>query len=215
MASFKHWLAALLLCPGLALGAQAQKAEHTTNATEPAPHLLETVRVTATKRSEDAQSVPASISALRAETLEDMSAQKLGEAVRALPNVHLKQATSGSALVIRGLSTIDTSLYNSGGLYVDGVARPLTYMQNLELMDVERIEVLRGPQGTLYGRNSDAGIVNVVLRQPGQEPSARIFANYGSYNSLHTGAGFSAPLDFQDLFLSGSLQRSEIGRAHV
>jgi iron complex outermembrane receptor protein len=91
---------------------------------------------------------------------------------------------------------------------VDGVAKPLAYMQNLDLMDVERIEVLRGPQGTLYGRNSDAGIVNVVLRQPGQEPSARIFADYGSYNLLRTGAGFSTPLDVHDLFLSGSLLRS-------
>jgi len=208
MRSFKHWLAGLLLCPGLALGAQTQEGQYASNATEPAPHLLETVRVTATKRSEDLQAVPASVSVLQGATLEEMGAQKLGEAVRALPNVHLKQATSGSSLVIRGLSTIDTSLYNSGGLYVDGVAKPLTYMQNLDLMDVERIEVLRGPQGALYGRNSDAGIVNVVLRQPGAEPGARFFADYGSYNSLRTGASFNTPLDAEHLFLSGSLLRN-------
>ncbi|SNR62002.1 iron complex outermembrane recepter protein [Humidesulfovibrio mexicanus] len=200
------WLAPLLLVPVLALADDGAGAFRADNATE--PHLLETVRVTATKREEELQRVPASVSALDETSLEQMGAQKLGEAVRALPNVHLKQATSGSALVIRGLSTIDTSLYNSGGLYVDGVARPLTYMQNLDLMDVERIEVLRGPQGTLYGRNSDSGVVNVVLRQPGLEPSARIFADYGSYNSLRTGASFSTPLDFQTLFLSGSLLRN-------
>jgi iron complex outermembrane receptor protein len=200
------WLAALALAPALALAAEPTPYSGSDNATR--PHLLETVHVTATKRSEAMQEIPASISTIDGGGIEEMGAQKLGEAVRALPNVHLKQATSGSALVIRGLSTIDTSLYNSGGLYVDGVARPLTYMQNLDLMDVERIEVLRGPQGTLYGRNSDAGVVNVVLRQPGQIPSARLFADYGSYNFLRTGAGFSTPLDFQDLFLSGSLLRS-------
>lgn len=200
------WLVPLLLVPVLAFAEGRSAPPGADNATQ--AHMLETVRVTATKREEDPQRIPASVSALDQATLEDMGAQKLGEAVRALPNVHLKQATSGSALVIRGLSTIDTSLYNSGGLYVDGVARPLTYMQNLDLMNVERIEVLRGPQGTLYGRNSDAGIVNVVLRKPTQEPSARIFTDYGSYNALRTGASFSTPLDVQDLFLSGSLLRN-------
>lgn len=200
-----HWLVTLLLAPALALadnGAAPPQGDNTAP-----PHLLETVRVTATKRSEDLQNIPASISALSGEDIEEMGARKLGEALRALPNVHLKQATSGSALVIRGLSTIDTSLQNSGGLYVDGVARPLTYMQNLDLVDVERIEVLRGPQGTLYGRNSDSGVVNVVLRQPGPDPAARVFADYGSFNSLRTGASFRTPLDFGNLHLSGSLLR--------
>lgn len=201
---FLWLLAVLLLFPGDASAAEGQRER----GGDDIP-VLEEVVVTSTKREEVLQDVPASISAVSGAEVEEMNAWDLGEAVRVMPNVHMKEATSGSAIVIRGLSTIDTSLYNSAGLYVDGVAHPLTYMQNLQLFDVERIEVLRGPQGTLYGRNSDSGVVNVVLRQPGPEARADVFAEYGSYNSLRTGGGFSTPLVQDTLFLSGSILRSD------
>ncbi len=196
--------AAVLLFPGWALG--AEDAPEGTGKDIP---VLEEVVVTSTKREEPIQEVPASISAVSGAEVEEMNAWDLGEAVRVMPNVHMKEATSGSAIVIRGLSTIDTSLYNSAALYVDDVAHPLTYMQNLQLFDVERIEVLRGPQGTLYGRNSDAGVVNVVLRQPGPEARADAFVDYGSYNSLRAGGGFNAPLVEDTLFFSGSILNSD------
>ncbi len=174
-----------------------------------APQQLEPLIVTSTKRDQAIDAVPASISAVSGDELRERQAWKLVEAARVLPNVHIKEATSGSAIVIRGLSTMDTSLRNSAGLYVDDVAYPLTYMQNVQLLDVERVEVLRGPQGTLYGRNSNAGVVNVVLKQPGPEAGGNVFAEYGSYNTLRTGASFSGPVLKDRLFLSGSFFRLE------
>lgn len=196
--------AALLLFPCWAFGAEDAPEQDGKDVP-----VFEEVVVTSTKREEPIQEVPASISSVSGAEVEEMNAWDLGEAVRVMPNVHMKEATSGSSIVIRGLSTIDTSLYNSAGLYVDDVAHPLTYMQNLQLFDVERIEVLRGQQGTLYGRNSDSGVVNVVLRQPGPDIRANAFADYGSYNSLRAGAGFSGPLIKDTLFLSGSFLNSD------
>jgi len=170
-------------------------------------HVLDPVTVTATKREESLEKVPASVSTVSDTEVEEMGAWKLGDVLDTLPNVWMKNATSGDAIVIRGLTSFDTSIYSPVGLYVDGVPQPLTYMQNLLFLDLERIEVLRGPQGTLYGRNSEAGVVNVVLKQPNNQVRASVFTDYGSYNTLRAGANVSAPLVTDRLFLAGNFVR--------
>lgn len=169
--------------------------------------VLEPVTVTATKREEDLEKIPASISTVPDTQIEEMSAWKLGEVMDTLPNVWMKNATSGDGIVIRGLSSFDTSIYSPVGLYVDGVPYPVTYMQNLLFLDVERIEVLRGPQGTLYGRNSEAGVVNVVLKKPDNQVRASVFTDYGSYRTLRAGANVSTPLVKDTLFFAGNFVR--------
>ncbi|EFL52428.1 TonB-dependent receptor [Solidesulfovibrio fructosivorans JJ]] len=169
--------------------------------------VLEPVTVTATKREESLEKVPASISTVSDTQIEEMGAWKLGEVLDTLPNVWMKNATSGDGIVIRGLSSFDTSIYSPVGLYVDDVPYPVTYMQNLLFLDVERIEVLRGPQGTLYGRNSEAGVVNVVLKKPDNQVRASVFSDYGSYNTLRAGANVSTPLIKDKLFLAGNFVR--------
>ncbi len=183
-------------------------AEETSEKTQKGrTHVLEPVTVTATKREEKLEKVPASISTVSDTEIEEMGAWKLGEVLDTLPNVWMKNATSGDGIVIRGLSTFDTSIYSPVGLYVDDVPQPLTYMQNLLFLDVERIEVLRGPQGTLYGKNSEAGVVNVVLKKPDNQTRASLFADYGSYNTLRAGGFVSAPMVNDLLYFSGNIVR--------
>lgn len=196
----------LLLVPGAVLaGDNAQSDENTAGRTS--AHVLEPVTVTATKREERLDKTPASISAVSGAEIEERGAWKLGEVLDTMPNVWMKNATSGDAVVIRGLSSFDTSIYSPTGLYVDDVPMPLTYMQNLLFLDLERIEVLRGPQGTLYGRNSEAGVVNVVLKKPDNHVRASVFADYGTYNTLRAGANFSSPLVRDVFYFAGNLVR--------
>ncbi|QJT10962.1 TonB-dependent receptor [Oceanidesulfovibrio marinus] len=195
-----------LLCPGMALA--AEEAEKSSNSTHEMESLyLQPVTVTATKRTQKAVDVAASISTVSDVEIEELSAWKLGEVLDILPNVHLKSATSGDSIIIRGLSSYDTSLYTPVGLYVDDVPYPLTYMQNLLFQDIERLEVLRGPQGTLYGKNSEAGVVSIVRKAPDNEFRARVFADYGSYSTVRLGGSVSAPLVKDLFFLKADILR--------
>ncbi len=129
-------------------------------------YRLETITVTATKREQRLKDIATSISTASDIDLENVEAKTLQDATRIFPNVHMKSTSSGNEIVIRGFSTWDTALQSPAGLYVDGVPYPLSFMQNMYLNDIERIEVLRGPQGTLYGKNSESGVINVVRRIP-------------------------------------------------
>ncbi len=206
MHALHFFILLLLLLSGTAF-AQDKAAEEKAKSGEIKTHVLEPVTVTATKREERLEKVPASISTVSDVEIEEMGAWKLGEVLDTLPNVWMKNATSGDAIAIRGLTSFDTSIYSPVGLYVDDVPQPLTYMQNLLFLDVERIEVLRGPQGTLYGKNSEAGVVNVVLKKPDNQTRASVFADYGSYNTLRAGGLVSAPLVKDLLYFSGNFVR--------
>ena len=129
-------------------------------------YTLEAITVTATKREQALREIAGSVSTASDIDLENQGAETLQDATKMFPNVHMKSTSSGNEIVIRGMSTWDTALHSPAGLYVDGVPYPLSYMQNIYLHDMEGIEVLRGPQGTLYGRNSESGVLNPVRRTP-------------------------------------------------
>lgn len=187
----------LLLLPALCLAADNQSAV-----------VLEQVTVSAGKRESALQDFAGSVSVVDEATLEEKGAWTLGEALQLTPNAYMKTALSGNTVVIRGLSTIDTSLFSPAGLYVDDVAYPLTYMQNLDFLDVERLEVLRGPQGALYGANSEAGVVNVTLNQPGPQAKAKAQLDYGDYDALRLVGQASGPVYADKVFFGASLLRA-------
>lgn len=155
---------------------------------------LETVTVTAQKRVEDVQDIPASITTLTATQIEDAAITDTSDLIPVLPNVHMQHNYSENVIVIRGLSSFNTSIYSPAGVYVDDVAYPLHYMHNPEFFDIERIEVLRGPQGTLYGRNSESGVLNIVTREPGDQFGGDVSGEYASYNTYRLGAKVNGPL---------------------
>lgn len=166
-------------------------------------HYLDEVTVSASKRDASAKEFPGIVTAFQEPALDQRGVRDLLDLTRYAPNVHLKHATSGDTMVIRGMSTIDTSLYSPAGLYIDDVAYPLGYMANAALFDVERVEVLRGPQGTLYGRNSESGVINLVLKKPDNEYRAKLMADFASYNAYRLGANLSGPLYTDKLYLGG------------
>lgn len=143
--------------------------------------------VTAQRRSENIQDVPIAISAFSADQLRSagvFSALDLGQLV---PNLIAQNNTglgSANAYYLRGLGNTESlaTFDPPVGTYVDDVFLSRQSANNLALFDVERVEVLRGPQGTLFGRNTTGGAINVILRKPAKEFGGYLEGGYGAYN---------------------------------
>lgn len=155
---------------------------------------IEEVTVTAQKREENLQNTPIAMAALSAETLEKMGIADFSDVARASPSIHFTTYPSSNMLTLymRGQGINDPmqiTADGSVGLYQDGfyVGRPLGAI--FELADLERVEVLRGPQGTLYGRNTTGGAVNMIAKRPSGEFGFRQSFTLGSrdlFRSLTT-----------------------------
>ena len=164
-------------------------------------YQLEKMVITASKRATTVENIPAGTTVLDANFLNNFKVNTTEDAVRFVPNLYFKKSAAGNAFVIRGLSTIDTALVSPVGLYVNDVAYPLSYMQSQLLFNVERIEVLRGPQSTLYGKNSSSGVINVVLPVPDNELYAGAKLEYSTDNTFFTGLSARGPVIKDKLYL--------------
>jgi iron complex outermembrane receptor protein len=153
-------------------------------------NTLEEITVTAEKRSENVQDVPIAITAFSENSLRAKGITDLHGLTGLVPNVNLDQGSpfSGSNSVlsasIRGIGQDDFAfnLDPGVGVYVDGVYFARTVGANQSLLDVERVEVLKGPQGTLFGRNTIGGAISIVTRTPGDEFAVQGQATVGSFN---------------------------------
>lgn len=153
------------------------------------PELEEEIEivVTAQKRPELAQEVPLSLTVIPQQTLEDAQIDSLQEIANNTPNFSFFPTNAGgsdfSYYSIRGLNNFNFLVsQDSAGFYIDDVPFDFGAFLDLGLLDLERVEVLRGPQSTLYGRSSPAGVVNIVSRGPTNFPELRIAGGYGNYN---------------------------------
>lgn len=173
---------------------------------------LDDIVVTARRREESLQEVPVAVTAVSGEQLEARGAADITELARTTPSLTLNAARgSNSTLIsfIRGVGQQDPLWgFDPGvGLYIDDVyvARPQAAV--LDIFDVERMEVLRGPQGTLYGRNTIGGAIKYVTRRiDATEPEGQVRASYGSYNQRDAVASVELPLS--DTFaVSGAVAR--------
>jgi iron complex outermembrane receptor protein len=159
---------------------------------------LDEIVVTAQKRSENLQDVPVSVTALTADQLKD---QRVGD-VLALsglsPGLQIKTDDNAAnpRIFIRGIGVNDfnPSTASAVGVYVDGVyvASPLAQMAGF--YDLQQVEVLRGPQGTLYGRNTTGGAINVTTKKPSATPEGDLAIDYGRFNALNVQGGFGGPI---------------------
>ena len=164
--------------------------------------VLEEVMVTAQKRSENIQEVPIAISAFTSAALRERAIGDVSQLSNASPNVTLDAGTpfSGSSSVlsayIRGIGQNDFAfnLDPGVGVYLDGVYLARTVGANQDLLDVERIEVLKGPQGTLFGRNTIGGAISIVTRDPGDTFNYQASATTGSFDRMQLGASVDIPL---------------------
>ena len=169
---------------------------------------LETITVTAQKREENVQDVPMSMSVFSDIELEDADIRNTLELTRFSPNLHMIKSLTENWIVFRGITTVTPSIYSPAGFYVDDVSFPLHYMHNPDLFDIERIEVLKGPQGTLYGRNSESGVINIITKKPDNTVRGEIFGEYGTYDTEHgnppsyrAGGSISGPIVRDKLYL--------------
>lgn len=163
---------------------------------------LKPVTVKAQKRAEKMQDVPAGIVALDDIQLKDMDIKDTDDLSLHVPNLEFSDFGSRrhGFLFLRGIKSLPTG-EPSTGYFVDGVNYSKPYMFNFPLFDVEQVEVLKGPQGTLYGRNTMGGVINVYTKQPGNEIESSIGTELGSYHSKEFRANWSGPIVEDKLFL--------------
>ena len=147
---------------------------------------LEEVVVTAQRREESAQSVGIAISVLSGDTLAAKSITIVNDLQNAVPSLQVEPAFGSSQpqFRIRGVGFIDYTSNNASpvGVSVDDVALALPIQTQGQLFDVDRVEVLRGPQGTLYGRNTTGGEINFITNRPTADTHAGLTFEYGSFN---------------------------------
>jgi iron complex outermembrane receptor protein len=153
---------------------------------------IEEIIVTATFREASLQETPIAITAITGDILENRAQTNLYEVANQAPNVTLKrggQARSGMIAFIRGVGQYDfiAALEPGVGVYVDDVYYSQLTGSLLELLDVDRVEVLRGPQGTLAGRNSIGGAVKLYTKKPGEDNDGFARVGFGSYDQSTSG----------------------------
>ena len=168
--------------------------------------------VTATKRGERLQDVPAAITAIGGDDLQKRGLTNIEAIATQVPGLNFGQHAGATQIAIRGVgSTVDSGVAEpTVALYVDGLYMPRATMATLRGVDLERVEVLRGPQGTLYGRNATGGAINFISRGPTKEFEGGITASTGSRDAFGIDGYVSGPLaDGVYVRLSGGHQEQD------
>jgi len=164
------------------------------------PYALEEVIVTAQKRQENLQEIPVAVTAISADDLEQKQLRNMQDIRTLVPNLYLEEALSGGSTVKMSLRGIGVDNQNFSfdapiGIYIDGVYYARSTGALVDLFDVQRIEVLRGPQGTLYGRNSSVGALRIVSNvAPLDSVEAIADVTIGSKNQRNARFAVGAPL---------------------
>ena len=207
-------ISVILICSCQSL--QAQESPETPPPGEEkssnAPYQAEEIIVTAQKREENIQDIPDSITVLDEMGISDAGITDMVSLSTHIPNLEFYDFGSRwhCQTYIRGIKSLNNS-EPSTGLYVDGVNYSKSYLFSFPLFDVERVEVLRGPQGTLYGRNTMAGVINIHTRTPDNETRAQLSGTYASYNKKQIQGHVQTPILKDKLFfgISGLIASSD------
>lgn len=160
---------------------------------------VEEIVVLAERREAKLQDVPIAVSALTADVLEDRQTSDISDLGALVPNLLSTNSTASATnvrLYMRGLGQNESqspTAESAVGLYVDDVYLARGNGSNLRLLDIERVEVLRGPQGTLYGRNTISGAIKIITRQPDDQQRIDASLGYGSYNAIDAKVSGSTP----------------------
>ncbi len=157
-----------------------------------------TIIVTATKREQTLQDVPVAVTVTTAETLERGQIRDLKDLQTVVPSLQVgqRQAVASTNFFIRGFGNgaNNPGIEPSVGVFVDGVYRSRTAAQITDLPDVQRIEVLRGPQSTLFGKNASAGVISITTQRPAFDFGGSAELTYGNYNTLIGKAHVTGPI---------------------
>ena len=181
--------------------AYAQQADDDVSATQEAASPADEgeIIVTATRRNEALSDVPLAVSAITSETLENSGVADIRQLTQVSPSLLVSSSSSeagaGTAR-IRGVGTVgdNPGLESSVAVFIDGVYRSRNGTALTELGALDRVEVLRGPQGTLFGRNASAGLISVITAKPRFTQEVRGELTYGNYDMIRGEAGITGPL---------------------
>jgi len=195
-------LSSIALILSAVLGPSAYAQEPRSGAGQNAPadaFQLEEVVVTAQFRSQDLQQTPLAITAVSSAMMEARGERNILDAVTHVPSATFATGGQGgpqtTAVTIRGIGQTDFNLAVEPGvgMYVDDVYYGTIYGTMFKLLDLDRVEVLRGPQGTLSGKNSEGGAIKLYSKEPSAEEDGYLEATYGSYNrrQIRGGANFT------------------------
>jgi iron complex outermembrane recepter protein len=169
---------------------------------------LQEIVVTAQRREESAQNIGIAMSVLQGESLADKFVNNVNDLQNAVPSLQVEPAFGSSQpqFRLRGVGFIDYTSNNTSpvGVSFDGVAFALPIQTQGQLFDIDRVEVLRGPQGTLYGRNTTGGEINFISNRPTADTHAGFSLEYGSHNAINA-----------EGFVSGAIAESLLGRLSV
>jgi outer membrane receptor protein involved in Fe transport len=164
-------------------------------AAEDEPGTLDQIIVTAQKREEALQDVPVVVTALSETMLEDNGVRDIKDLATIVPGLTVTstQSEAQTTARIRGIGTVgdNAGLESSVGVVIDGVYRPRNGVGFGDLGELERVEVLKGPQGTLFGKNTSAGVINVVTKRPTYQQSAEAEITVGNYGAFGVSGSYS------------------------
>jgi len=187
---------------------------------------LEEVVVTAQKRAEDLQTTPISMTAFSAEKLSELGAQRAIDIAQYTPNVNIvtnNVSNTGIAVGIRGIQAADAAMGADSkiGIYLDGVYLARIAAASFDVVDIQQIEVLRGPQGTLWGKNTTGGAINIVTEKPRGSLGFRQSFSFGNYDYFRshttidtpTWNGLSAKLSYDRSRKDGEIRNTHPGNS--
>lgn len=177
-------------------------------ATQPAASHIEEVLVTAQRREEYAQNVPISIASMNSEMLREANVQKLADVGKLTPGLRFDYNANFVQPTIRGIGTaaVTSGGTSNVGIYVDGFYSANPLAADMELVNIRAVDVLKGPQGTLFGRNTTGGAIQITTEDPSHESRAIIEAGYGRFDTWSlkgygaTGLTDSVAVDFSASF---------------
>jgi iron complex outermembrane receptor protein len=212
----RAWLAAASTGTlALATPALAQQAA----APQPEPQAggLEEIIVTAQRRAENLQAVPIAISAVTADALGKAGINDTNSLSQVVPSVNFQRSGASGLFFVRGVGTTNASIGDEGSnaFYVDGVYIPDLSGTVTQFNNIARIEVLKGPQGTLFGRNAFGGLIHIITREPGDSFEAQGEGGYGNYQTAQGKLYLAGPVTDTvglDLALTGYDQGKGWGR---
>jgi len=198
----KSRMIAIFMASAAMAGAQSAWAQEQAPPAPPAADdaaSTDDIVVTAQRRAQNLQDVPMAISAYSGDQIQKLGASQLSQVFASAPSVRYATPAGNSGFPvfnIRGVTLLDFSYTNeaSVAVYADEVYLGNPFFATQQLFDVERVEILRGPQGTLYGRNATGGLVNFISRRPTATFQARGLLQYSSYDDIVAEGAVSGPL---------------------
>lgn len=186
-----------LLALGASAAAMAAADTAVAQAATEAQYTVDAIVVTAQRREESANTVGMGIQAIRGETLEQLHVTNVKDLTAFAPSFSVSQSYQGvPTYTLRGIgfNTINMSATSAVGTYTDEVAYAYPMMNTGPIFDLERVEVLKGPQGTLFGRNTTAGLIHFITNKPTEEFEASLTAEVGNYETFNFEGSVSGPI---------------------